>query len=81
MERIARFQRLGRLGLGRKLSVRKSFKSLRIGGWIQFQKMDGDGPDEGWLQYYCKGKRAATRTSANDTSPNNLYSNLLVPGW
>ena len=39
---------------------------MRIGEWIQFEKLDGDGPDEGWLKYYSNGKRAAKRTAAND---------------
>ena len=38
----------------------------RIGSWIQFEKIDGDGPDEGWLKYYGQGKRLAKRTAAND---------------
>ena len=38
----------------------------RIGSWIQFEKIDGDGPDEGWLNYYGQGKRLAKRTAAND---------------
>ena len=38
----------------------------RIGSWIQFEKIDGDGPDEGWPKYYGQGKRLAKRTAAND---------------
>ncbi|CAK9025209.1 unnamed protein product [Durusdinium trenchii] len=54
-------QRLGQLGEGAHFT-----EKWRIGEWIQFEKLDGDGPDEGWLKYYSNGKRAAKRTAAND---------------
>ncbi|CAJ1452172.1 unnamed protein product [Effrenium voratum] len=54
-------QRVGQLGEGAHFT-----ETWRIGEWIQFKKIDGDGPDEGWLKYYSNGKRAAKRTAAND---------------
>lgn len=26
--------------------------------YLKFEKIDGDGPDEGWMPYYVKGKKA-----------------------
>jgi hypothetical protein len=39
---------------------------FRIGPWIEFKKLDGDGPESGWLKYYANGKRLAKRTAANE---------------
>eukprot|EP00435_Cladocopium_sp_Y103_P044397 s2270_g12.t1 len=54
-------KRLGKLGEGANFEEKQ-----RIGPWIEFKKLDGDGPDSGWLKYYANGKRLAKRTSANE---------------
>lgn len=30
---------------------------------LRFTKIEGEGPAEGWLRYYVKGQRVATRTT------------------
>ena len=30
---------------------------------VKFQKLEGEGPAEGWVPYYVKGHRVATRTT------------------
>eukprot|EP00435_Cladocopium_sp_Y103_P043076 s1208_g12.t1 len=38
---------------------------------VKFSKISGEGPDEGWLPYYVKGQRVATRIT---TFPWHVYS-------
>lgn len=50
--------RLGRLKAGASFEeVERSFS------WIKFKKLEGDGPDEGYLFYYENGQRVAKRTT------------------
>ena len=50
--------RLGRLKVGASFEeVERSFS------WIKFKKLEGDGPDEGYLFYYENGERVAKRTT------------------
>ncbi|CAK9031541.1 unnamed protein product, partial [Durusdinium trenchii] len=50
--------RLGRLRSGARFEeVERSFS------WIKFKKLEGDGPDEGYLFYYEHGQRVAQRST------------------
>ena len=45
-----------------QLSEGANFQEVsRDGGRIQFKKISGDGPEEGWLSWYVAGKKAAKR--------------------
>jgi len=37
------------------------YEKQRIGGWVKIAKVDGDGPTSGWIMYYNKGQRVASR--------------------
>ena len=58
------------------MSIQSSRPADRIGHWIEFRKIDGDGPDSGWLKYYGNGKRVAKRTAANDIAI--MQSNVVI---
>jgi len=58
------------------VSIQSSRPADRIGHWIEFRKIDGDGPDSGWLKYYGNGKRVAKRTAANDIAI--MQSNVVI---
>ncbi|CAJ1327559.1 unnamed protein product [Effrenium voratum] len=51
-----RSQKLGVMAEGARF-----FEKQRVGAWIKFQKLSGDGPGEGWLMYYSRGQRLAFR--------------------
>ena len=43
-------------------------------GMLRFTKIEGEGPAEGWLRYYVKGQRVATRTTKYPWSVTKLHT-------
>ena len=41
---------------------------------LRFTKIEGEGPAEGWLRYYVKGQRVATRTTKYPWSVAQLHT-------
>eukprot|EP00437_Effrenium_voratum_P004130 CAMPEP_0181423132 /NCGR_PEP_ID=MMETSP1110-20121109/13972_1 /TAXON_ID=174948 /ORGANISM="Symbiodinium sp., Strain CCMP421" /LENGTH=1183 /DNA_ID=CAMNT_0023546251 /DNA_START=81 /DNA_END=3632 /DNA_ORIENTATION=- len=54
-------KKIGQLGEGAHFVEKQ-----RIGPWMEFKKLDGEGAASGWMRYYGNGRRLATRTAANE---------------
>jgi len=60
-------QVVGCLGMG------TTFQEVERNGYhVKFTKIEGEGPAEGWLRYYVKGQRVATRTTKYPWSVKSL---------
>lgn len=53
-------------------------EAQRVGSWVKISKEDGDGPSSGWISYYEKGKRVASRSPLYP--PRYFFQHMQING-
>lgn len=53
-------------------------EAQRVGSWVKISKEDGDGPSSGWISYYDKGKRVASRSPLYP--PRYFFQHMQING-